>query len=56
MEKQMFVKGEDRQELIACYLSGQIEEWAWQEHLAEDYGLRELAYSPHSQYGGHSAR
>jgi len=21
--------------LLACYLSGQIEEWAWQEHLSD---------------------
>jgi hypothetical protein len=29
----------DRQNLIACYLSGQIAEQAWQEHLRMDQGL-----------------
>jgi len=31
-----------RADLIAAYRSGQIEEWAWQEHLAADPELRAM--------------
>lgn len=30
---------EEEQLLLDCYRSGQIEEWAWTEHLAEHPGL-----------------
>lgn len=30
------------QQLIECYLSGQMEEWAWQEHLEIEPGLGDM--------------
>ena len=41
----------DRDLLIACYLSGQIPEAAWQKHLRDDPGLEASALAVDQNHG-----